>query len=274
MLETGLAAPRVSPRHAREVAGDLSDDVHQVPLGYPTAVMYMDESGSKGSGSQFFVVGAVKTRRPGDLNRAIYAVRQKHGFTKEFKFSEVTNGALAVYCELIDTIAASDAHIGAFVIDKARYDPFPDVAVWRAQAQVFAQLVVGLTNRRELVSVLLDGVSTPAGVAVDELVRSNVNQRFKQTSVVSAVSLDSRCTDGLQAADFVASAIGYERHAWAGRTKQPPADRRTPKAKLARHLREAFDLDSFDDVRTDRVNILTSRVSTHTGALAKVGTAE
>jgi hypothetical protein len=46
-------------------------EVARVPLGYPTALIYMDESTVKASGGRFFVVGAVKVRKPGQLMRAI-----------------------------------------------------------------------------------------------------------------------------------------------------------------------------------------------------------
>ncbi|MEE6273479.1 DUF3800 domain-containing protein [Georgenia sp. MJ206] len=220
-------------------------------------MLYIDESGSKGSGSAFFVMGLVKTRRPGDLARSILAVRDKHRFRPEFKFSNLTRGAEPVYMDLIDVLADSDVHIGAYVFDKGRYDPFPHGPTWRVQATAAYQLVVGNVNRRELVSVLLDGIATPEGTALDEEVRRRVNGRFKHTTVVTAVCLDSRSTDGLQAADLVASAIAFERHMWAGESKRPPGDLATPKARVARYLRRAFDLDSMEDIRTDRVNIYT-----------------
>lgn len=241
----------------------VDDEPIKVPANYPTAAMYIDESGSKGSGSAFFVMGLVKVRHPGALARDILAVRDRHRFRNEFKFTNVTKGALPAYLDLIDVLADSDARIGAYVFDKARHDPFPGQPPWRVHANAAYQLVVGNVNRRELVSVLLDGIATPQEIALDELVRQRVNGRFKATSVVTCVCLDSKSSDGLQAADLVASAIAYERHAWAGQSKHPPGgEAQTPKAKLSRHLRRAFDLESFDDVRTDRVNIYTEPART------------
>jgi hypothetical protein len=41
----------------------------QVPLKYPTALTYVDESAVKASAGRFFVVGAVKARKPGLVMR-------------------------------------------------------------------------------------------------------------------------------------------------------------------------------------------------------------
>lgn len=241
-----------------EDPGPLGSGELRVPLGHSTATMFIDESGSKGSGSAFFVLGLVKLRRPGELARTVIAIRDRHRFRQEFKFGNVTAGALPAYFDLADAIAASDALIGAYIYDKQRYDPFPGEALWRVQAGAASRLVHGNLNRGELVSVMLDLVSSPEGVAVDERVRQSVNGRVRRTAVVSALCLDSRTSDCLQAADLVASAIAFERHAWAGRSKHPPGAR-TPKARLAQRLRVAFGLPDFGDVRTSRVNIHTER---------------
>lgn len=229
-----------------------------VPPKYPTAAMFIDESGSKGSGNRFFVTAMVKVRRPGDLSRSIQAVRDRYRFRSEFKFGDLTKGALNAYKDVVDVLAESDARIAAFVVDKQIYDPFPEGEAWQAHAWAAAQLIIGNTNRRELVGVLLDGISTPTGVALDEEVRRTVNRRFKATSVVTSVCLDSKTSDGLQMADLVASAVAHERH--NGRSGQTRGDgKESPKTQLSKYVRRAFDLDGFDDCRTQKVSILTAQ---------------
>jgi hypothetical protein len=91
-------------------------DVVRVPPGYPTALIYKDESAVKASGGRFFVVGAVKVRRSGQLMRTIRDVRDRHGFHDEFKFSRISRGKFSVFCELIDVLEQSDAHIAAATV--------------------------------------------------------------------------------------------------------------------------------------------------------------
>jgi hypothetical protein len=91
-------------------------DVVRVQPGYPTALIYKDESAVKASGGRFFVVGAVKVRRSGQLMRTIRDVRDRHGFHDEFKFSRISRGKFSVFCELIDVLEQSDAHIAAATV--------------------------------------------------------------------------------------------------------------------------------------------------------------
>lgn len=72
-----------------------------VPLGYPTATFFIDESGSQ-SDRDYFVMAAVKTREPGRLARAIHAVRERHDdYDRELKFSRVSRDALPIYTDVI-----------------------------------------------------------------------------------------------------------------------------------------------------------------------------
>jgi hypothetical protein len=52
--------------------------------GHQTATFFLDESGSRASGSRFFVFGGIKTRNPRTLTRAMRAVRDRTGFAAEF----------------------------------------------------------------------------------------------------------------------------------------------------------------------------------------------
>lgn len=231
-----------------------------IPLTYPCATFFLDESGSKGTGGRFVVVGGIKTRKPGHLAREIEAVRDEHRFRGEFKFASMTRRSVPLYRDLIDVIRDSDVHLKAFVIDKRLRDPFADVPLWDAQATLAAQLLVGSINRHELAAVMMDSVSTPVGVAVEEVVRDKVNERLGSLAVVSCVSLDSRTSVGLQLADLVVGAVAYDRKArgQAVATGGLPAAA-SPKGQVHRMFCAAFGLADLSDVRGGRASILTSR---------------
>jgi hypothetical protein len=232
-----------------------SVEVARVPPGYPTALIYLDEITVKASGGRFFVVGAVKVRKSGQLMRAIKDVRDRHGFHDEFKFSRVSRGKFSVFCELIDVLEQSDAHIAASVVDRTRgEDPFGTEAPdWLVHARIMSKLFAGMINRRELVSALIDEISTPRDCAFDDTVREMVNKRLGTTSLVTAACVDSRCNDGVQLADLVAGAVAHQRGA-ANMTASPSSH----KGKIAARLAAAFDVASFaGDIRNTRVNIAT-----------------
>lgn len=194
-----------------------SHDVVSVPPSYPTASVFIDESGSRSTASTFFVLAAVKVREPGPLTREIHAVRDKTGYTSELKFSEITRSTVPVYGEIIKALHESDATLAATIVRGDVHNPFHQrTEVWRVHAEITSQLLVGCINRRELVGVLLDGISTPVGCSLEDTVRKPTNRRLRRTSVVSAVCLDSRTSDLPQVGDLVAGAILHERRLTMG----------------------------------------------------------
>lgn len=225
-----------------------------MPLNCRSSVYFIDESGSKGSGGRHFVVAGLKTNDPDALTRGMEVIRAKRNVRRELKFRELTKGSVPVFKELIDLLVDSGSHVGAFVIDKDTYDPFAGKELWNAHAWVTAALIKGMTTRKELVTLLVDGISTPVGVAYGSHLRDQINGAFKTMRVVSAVSLDSRTCDGLQLADLIASAIAHHRKS----SLVGEEDRGTPKAEVARYLARALDLNDFSDVHAEHVKIRTA----------------
>jgi hypothetical protein len=227
-----------------------------VPRGYRTSLIYMDESGSATSGGGSFVVVAAKLRHNGQFDRAMKDIRDKHGFFQEFKFSQIRLSSLPAYLDLVDAIENSELKVAACVVDKATYNPFKDdKQPWEVHAAVATQVLVGCITKYELVSVLMDGISTPRGISLDDHVRSMVNKRLRCTAVITAACLDSRCTDGLQVADLLAGAVAFDRKTVpsAGIGTNPH------KAKVVARLKLALGVTTFGDGKVTRVNIATYR---------------
>jgi hypothetical protein len=159
----------------------------RVPLSFQTSVVYIDESGVA-TKEPIFVVGALKVRRHGQFIRAIRAVRERTGFEGEFHWSTVSRGTLPAYFDLIDTLANSDAHFAATVVDRIRYNPADNwPSLWEAHAQVVSQLLVGCINRSELVGVLMDTITTPSDVA-----HRGLRSRHRQQPTREHLSCDCR----------------------------------------------------------------------------------
>lgn len=224
--------------------------------GTQVSSIFIDESGSKNSAGGFFVVGFVKARSTPALRRDMRAIRQRHGHYKEAKFGGITKGSLPFYFDVVELLARSDARIGGSVYD-AREHFVSDMETWEVQASMSGQLVIGNVVWGEVVNVFLDVVETPQGESVAQRVQDRVNGTLGVKKIIAAYDLDSASTDMLQLADLVAGAIAYERkHA-----KECPASSEllSPKGQVAARMRRAFGLESFDDVRTSRVNILTMK---------------
>jgi len=219
------------------------------PLRYPTSMIYTDDSGVLAGGSRLLVIGGIKLRRPGKLMRAIRHLRDEADFTREFKFRGINRRSLPAYFALIDLLEHSDARLVACVSTR------PPNAGWRFYAEVTAGLVEGNINRQELVGVQMDSISTPRDVALEEVVQGMVNKRLGLTRVVTSACLDSRTSDGLQAADLVAGAVAFERRRVAGESGAPNSN----KARVVNRLKDAFGGIDLMDYRSDRVHIHTRR---------------
>lgn len=224
-----------------------------LPAGVQCSTFWIDESGSKTTATKCFVVAGIKTRHADDLLRAIHSVREKHNHYQELKFGRLSSTTYKVFADIVDVLEDSDAHVVATVVDQ-RHNPFKGKESWRAHAGIVTQLVVGNVNRNEVATVLMDGISTPPGKSLGAAVKRGVNSRLGSTTVTSAISLDSKSNDLLQAADLVAGAIFHQRMS-SHRTAAPKAE----KVRIAGRLALAFGVQNLDDGRSDRVNIMTMR---------------
>jgi hypothetical protein len=223
-----------------------------IPANYPASVIYLDESGTA-SADRFFVIGALKIRKHGKLMREVRALRERYSYFEEFKFTKISGAKLPMYGDLITILAKSDAHLIACVVDTDVFDPatlWP--TAWQAHANITAQLLRGAINRRELVTVAMDHISTPLGTAYDDVIRGMVNGVFHKTAVVGAMCLDSKSSDGLQIADLFAGSVGYHYRREGG------GGLNTHKARFLRMLQEGLKIEDFSK-RTNRVNVVTYR---------------
>lgn len=217
------------------------------PGKFPISSIHIDESGTKNSAAGFFVRGFVKVRNPSALAREIRHHRNRHGFWKEIHFAKISKQSLPFYFDVVETLAAADVRVGASVYSSSSFPPVK--ATWEQQAEMAAQLVLGNINRGEFINLFLDLINTPVGKSASEIIKNHVNRKLQSHCLIEAYDLDSEATDLIQLADIVASSIAYER--------KHPEQSGTPKQQVAARLRRALDLDSFDDIKKGKVNILT-----------------
>lgn len=229
----------------------------QVPVTYPTSFIFLDESRARASGERFFVIAALKVRNPGALSRALTHIKDERGLNTdkfEFKFRAVTDGTLRAYYDAVRLLEDDGVRVYATVVDTEQYDPFKqDREFWQVHADIVTLLLKAAINRRELVSVAIDRISTPKGIAYDDQIRTRVNRSIGNTSVVGCLSLDSRTCELLQLADLVAGSIAWCRAEEASTYKMKDNE----KKKLAAHVKAALGGVDFKDGKSLRLNIAT-----------------
>jgi hypothetical protein len=111
---------------------------------------------------------------------------------------------------------------------------------WAAYERLAAQLLIGSIQPEELVCVLADEYSTPDHVQFEKDVRELVNTRLGRLAVTSVCRLDSRAAVPLQLVDLLTAAVAFEFRQSLGL-----AGTTSPKADLARYVRDAYAVASF-----------------------------
>lgn len=226
-----------------------------LPVSHPTAVAFLDETGSI-SHDRFFSVGCLILPEPSLILRSIQKLRDVHHWYTEMKWVEVTQTSYPLYRDVLELVSRSDARYACFVADRESADPvarFGDA--WLAYEKLAAQLLIGAARPGELVSVLADNYSTPDNVVFEIDVRREVNQRLKKLVLVSVCRLDSRSSDGLQLVDILTGAVTFEYRQAAGL-----AGSRSAKAKLATDLRQLYGARSLiGGFKNSRLNVAVYR---------------
>lgn len=203
------------------------------------------------SNGRVFVLGALKVRRHGEFARALRSVRERTGFEDEFRFTRISRTRAYHYLEALETIRDGDVYFAATIVDRQIFDPREGKPQWEAHAEVASMLLRGCINRRELVSVSMDEVSTPATVALEDVIARSVNRRLRSKSVITAAMLDSKSNDCLQVVDLLTSAVACDY-----RLRVADQDKvSTHKLQVVSRVKEVFGVSEFEG-RTGRTNII------------------
>jgi hypothetical protein len=214
-----------------------------LPVNFPTAVAFLDETGSIAS-DRFFAVGCLKLREPSILLRQLQKLRNRRSWHQEIHWAELTFKALPFYRDVVDLLARSDdAYFSCFIADRHEEDPLAKFrSPWKAYEKLATLLLLGSISNPEpeLVPVLADNYSTPDNVHFERDVRAAVNDRRGYCTVPTVCRLDSKAADPLQLVDLMTSAVTFEFRQCAGL-----AGRSTPKAQLAAYVRHSYGIQSF-----------------------------
>ena len=91
----------------------------KLPGTHPTAVAFLDESGSIAS-DRFFAVGCLKIAEPHLLTRSVQLFRDQNHWYKEFRFTDATKGTIGIYKGLAAVAASNPLTFSCFVADPQR----------------------------------------------------------------------------------------------------------------------------------------------------------
>lgn len=211
-----------------------------LPIGHPCSAIFLDESGSV-SHDRFFAVGCLKLETPSVLIRQVEKLRDRLHWYDEIHFTDLTKGKLSHYESVVDLMNATSMEFSCFIADRHQADPVTRFGSgYAAYEKLATQLLIGTIKPVEVVSVMADNYSAPDHVRFEEDVRQEVNGRLGRTAITTICRLDSHAAIPLQLVDLLTSAVAFEFRQSAGF-----AQAGSPKAKLAKHVRDAFGVKSF-----------------------------
>lgn len=225
---------------------------HELPMQHPTAMGFLDETGTISS-DRFFAVGFLKLVEPSVLARRVQKLRDQRQWYREIHFTEVVKKSLPFYKRVVELIAGTaDCYFSCFVCDRHVAEPVERFGTpWLAYERLAGQLIIGSVKPKELVAVLADNYSTPPHVLFEEEVKYEVNRRLGRLAVTSVCRLDSKSADPLQLVDVLTGAATFEFRAAAGLAKAT-----STKGQLAAYVRERFGFDTaLNGVRMGNFNV-------------------
>jgi hypothetical protein len=224
----------------------------ELPVDHPTALAFLDESGSIAQ-DRFFAVGCLKLEEPSRVLRAVQKLRDQAHRYHEIHFNAVTRKAVPFYERVVDLIAnQAGSFFSCFVADRQVADPVVRFKTpWRAYEKLATQLLLGSIRPWEIVTVIADNYSTPPGVDFERDVKLAVNKRLGRLAVACVCRLDSKAADPLQLVDLLTSAVAFEFREAAGL-----ASARSPKARVAGHLRARYGIQTaLHGCRVSNLNV-------------------
>ncbi len=210
-----LASPEV-----REKRGTISEEERQKAIedkpNYPVFAVYLDDSGKN---ADFLIIGSIWfLAEYRDVFRAIYEIRERTGFHKEFHFKELDRESLPVYKEVVDVFWKHSSAVSFKLISVPRSgigkvrDAFTDM--------YYHLLVRGVTHEHETgraplprtLQVWIDSEETN----LDKLLVVNLNDRlcqaaqtqFEKKLVIDEVhTVDSEKNTFLQIVDMFTGSV-------------------------------------------------------------------
>jgi Protein of unknown function (DUF3800) len=235
---------------AAQAAFDVEDKLSvadALPEDYPTATIYLDESGVIKT-DRFFGIGCL--RAGPDLSRALGRYRQKLECFDEIHWSRFDKAA-AVGGRLFDLGVAAidtffdleDVSFCCTVADRQNGDLLKSYRTgWKAYEGLSIGALEASIGERELVSVMADHVDTPPHVRFEEAVAAGLNRSRGRLTVTTVTRLHSHAVDGLQLADLLLGAAMFDFRRGAAR-ERPDVD--SQKAKLSEYLLRRCDIPTF-----------------------------
>lgn len=217
-----------------------------------TSQVFVDESGTARQ-TPYVVFGALKVGTDlGLLVNQISRLSSREGFTREVRFSATNKTTLGYYSALVDAVSGSRARFSGLVVERS-LDPFRGEQ-WRSQAYYTIEAIKFALSNDERSAAIVDDISVPGHVNFESYIQAGVNAQYGNDDrrLVSVVRMDSTACWGLQLVDLLTGAVHLSARLAGG---DSAVNRSSPKAQLADHVRNAFNVPELHEATTPRFRV-------------------
>lgn len=218
-----------------------------LPVGHPTAVIYLDESGVIKT-DRFFGIGCLKAVDDAALRRSLQGHRQRLECGEEIHWSAFDK-APAAQGALFDLAVAS---IDSFfdlggvsfccaVADRQNGDLVGSFrSSWAAYEALSVQALDRTVGAEEVVSVVADHVDTPGDIRFEDEVKKELNSSRERLAISTLTRAHSHAMEGLQLADLLLGAAMFDFR--RGKESSSPTSQ---KSQLCDYLLDRCGVPSF-----------------------------
>ncbi len=202
---------------------------------------FMDETGLLHSPKtdRIFGLGLLVSQNTRELHRAIINLKNRRGYHREFKFSDITDQNLAVYKELIDVFfSCTNNRFHCLVVDKDSYQIAKNEKSHTAYNKLAAALIAGSIDYKrsrasEYITVLADDVSTSKDDRFEKMIREAIKKKQRRNALFGIARLESHAVSEIQMTDVLLGLVAYSFKVRLGAAKGSGA-----KLKLLKHLQK------------------------------------
>lgn len=176
---------------------------------------FMDETGllTSPKTDRIFGIGIVVLPKTKHLHDEIIKLRQRSGYTKEFKFSQVRRNNLKLYKQLVDIFFNTiDSRFAALVIDKQKIQirsPKHTKAYNSFAGELISNVIDISKNKSEYITILADDVSTSINDRYEKEIRQKVRRSLRRDALFGVCRLESHALSEIQLCDVLTGAVAY-----------------------------------------------------------------
>jgi len=209
---------------------------------------FMDETGllHNTKTDRIFALGLLMSQNTRELHRNIINLKNRRGYHREFKFTDISDKNQQVYIDLIDVFFdCTNNRFHCLVVDKDLYQVVKNEKNHTAYNKLAARLIAGSIDYKqsrssEYVTVLADDVSTSKDDKFEKIIREAIKKKQRRNALFGIARLESHAVSEIQLTDVLLGLVAYSFKIRLGAVSGSGA-----KLRLLKHLQKKLQVQEL-----------------------------